>query len=105
MTKKWGIGWRQTNPYKFPFNIEGLDQRIIDHFSIEEIKLLIEIVRGRQDFDWQDMLLGKETRPWGTYEVLLDTEYCKVKRIIVKPNSRLSYQYHNKLTLFCLRII
>ena len=39
---------------------------------------------------------GKETRPWGTYEVLLDTEYCKVKRIIVKPNSRLSYQYHNK---------
>ena len=27
MTKKWGPGWRQTNPYKYPFNIEGLDQR------------------------------------------------------------------------------
>ena len=26
-------------------------KEIKDHFSIEEIKLLIEIVRGRQDFD------------------------------------------------------
>ena len=33
-------------------------------------------------------------RPWGHYEVLLDTDYCKVKRIVVKPNQRLSYQYH-----------
>ena len=35
-----------------------------------------------------------EERPWGSYEVLLDTEYCKVKEIIVKPNQRLSYQSH-----------
>ena len=27
----------------------------------------------------------KEERPWGSFENLLDTEYCKVKRIIVKP--------------------
>tara|TARA_B110000027_G_scaffold44019_1_gene48483 strand:- start:2952 stop:3338 length:387 start_codon:yes stop_codon:yes gene_type:complete len=54
------------------------------------------MINSGKEWDWQDMLLGKETRPWGTYEVLLDTEYCKVKRIIVKPNSRLSYQYHNK---------
>lgn len=37
-----------------------------------------------------------ETRPWGTYEVLLDSENVKVKRIIVNPNQRLSYQYHHK---------
>jgi mannose-6-phosphate isomerase len=37
-----------------------------------------------------------ETRPWGTYEVLLDAENVKVKRIIVNPNQRLSYQYHHK---------
>ena len=37
-----------------------------------------------------------ETRPWGTYEVLLDAENVKVKRIIVNPNQRLSYQYHYK---------
>jgi mannose-6-phosphate isomerase len=53
------------------------------------------MVNSGKEWDWQDML-GKETRPWGTYEVLLDTEYCKVKRIIVKPHNRLSYQYHNK---------
>ena len=35
-----------------------------------------------------------EERPWGSFENLLDEEYCKVKRIIVKPGQRLSYQYH-----------
>ena len=38
----------------------------------------------------------KEERPWGSFENLLDTEYCKVKRIIVKPGQRLSYQFHYK---------
>ncbi len=37
-----------------------------------------------------------EERPWGTYEVLLDNNNVKVKRIIVNPKQRLSYQYHNK---------
>ena len=38
----------------------------------------------------------KEQRPWGEFENLLDAEYCKVKRITVKPLQRLSYQYHLK---------
>jgi hypothetical protein len=32
----------------------------------------------------------KENRPWGTFENLLDKEYCKVKQIIIndkKPHS------------------
>ena len=37
-----------------------------------------------------------ENRPWGTYEVLLDSVYCKVKRITVSPGQKLSYQYHFK---------
>ena len=37
-----------------------------------------------------------ESRPWGMYEVLLDSPECKVKRISVAPGSRLSYQYHHK---------
>ena len=37
-----------------------------------------------------------EHRPWGSFEHLLDTDYCKVKEIIVKPGQRLSYQYHHK---------
>ena len=35
-----------------------------------------------------------ETRPWGKYEILLDTATCKVKKITVNPGQRLSYQYH-----------
>ena len=38
----------------------------------------------------------KETRPWGHYEVLLEADNTKVKRITVNPGGRLSYQYHHK---------
>ena len=37
-----------------------------------------------------------EKRPWGTYEVLAEDGLYKVKRIIVKPDQRLSYQTHEK---------
>jgi len=43
--------------------------------------------------------LGREfdVRPWGTYVVLDDTqENHKVKRIVVEPGKRLSYQRHAK---------
>lgn len=33
-------------------------------------------------------------RPWGSYEVLVDSEQYKVKRIVVKPGHRLSLQKH-----------
>ena len=36
-----------------------------------------------------------ENRPWGTFEVLLETEYTKVKEIVVLPKQRLSLQYHD----------
>ena len=36
----------------------------------------------------------KAHRPWGTYEVLVDTPGYKVKRIEVKPEKRLSLQKH-----------
>ena len=39
-----------------------------------------------------------EHRPWGSFENLLDESYCKVKRIIVKPDQGLSYQYHHEST-------
>ena len=37
----------------------------------------------------------KDKSPWGYYEVLLDDENCKVKRIVVNPGAQLSLQYHN----------
>jgi len=36
----------------------------------------------------------KVHRPWGTYEELLEDDGYKIKRIIVKPNKRLSLQKH-----------
>lgn len=33
-------------------------------------------------------------RPWGTYEVLIDSNQYKVKRIVVKPGQKLSLQKH-----------
>ena len=37
-----------------------------------------------------------DIRPWGRYQVLLDSEDCKVKKIWVEPGHRLSYQYHHQ---------
>lgn len=36
-----------------------------------------------------------EYRPWGAYEVLLETSETKVKLIEVDPRNRLSYQTHS----------
>jgi mannose-6-phosphate isomerase len=37
-----------------------------------------------------------EERPWGSWHVLDDQEGFKVKRIVVNPHSRLSYQIHHQ---------
>ena len=41
-------------------------------------------------------MLEHDIRPWGEYFVLDVSETHKVKRIVVKPGGRLSYQYHHK---------
>ncbi len=41
------------------------------------------------------MAVGEhDERPWGSYTVLDDSEGHKVKRIVVRPGRRLSYQRH-----------
>lgn len=37
-----------------------------------------------------------ELKPWGSYTNLLDEEYTKVKKIVIKPGESPSYQYHFK---------
>ena len=34
-------------------------------------------------------------RPWGEYHILHEEKGCKVKKIIVNPGGKLSYQYHH----------
>ena len=41
------------------------------------------------------MSIATENRPWGSFEILLETEYTKVKRITVLAGHKLSLQYHN----------
>ena len=38
----------------------------------------------------------ESVRPWGHYDVLFESEDCKVNRIVVYPGQRLSYQSHSK---------
>ncbi len=38
----------------------------------------------------------RDTRPWGRWETLIEEPGYKVKRIVVEPGQRLSYQKHAK---------
>ena len=40
------------------------------------------------------MALDRDDRPWGSWETLHEDSSCKVKRIVVLPGKRLSYQKH-----------
>ena len=40
-----------------------------------------------------------ETRPWGSFYVLDESDTFKVKRIVVKPQGRLSLQSHKLIGL------
>ena len=40
--------------------------------------------------------MQSEIKPWGSYEILLEELYCKVKRLTVSPGQSLSLQYHYK---------
>jgi mannose-6-phosphate isomerase len=43
------------------------------------------------------MTIGEtEHRPWGSYTVLDEADGYKVKRIVVDPGQRLSYQLHHR---------
>jgi mannose-6-phosphate isomerase len=38
----------------------------------------------------------EDRRPWGFYQVLSDEPDHKIKRIVIHPNQRLSYQRHSR---------
>ena len=40
--------------------------------------------------------MSQETRPWGSFKVLVDSPEYKIKEIIVKPKKRLSLQRHKQ---------
>ncbi len=53
------------------------------------------MAKGRDGPHWD--VREHDVRPWGSYTVLDDAEHNhKVKRIVVSPGKRLSYQRHSR---------
>ena len=61
---------------------------------VQEVRKIVEVLRqsGREEH-----LIHKTVeRPWGSYTVLERGENYKIKRVVLKPNARLSLQLHRK---------
>ena len=52
--------------------------------------------KGMKNLSVEENECGANITPWGKWEVLLDAEKCKVKRITINPGQAPSYQYHFK---------
>lgn len=86
------------------FDIRFLGDDYIDKpFTGDELKIPIHYLdrsHGWSTTKYKTLIANSvqevDKRPWGKYEVLLDADDVKVKRITVNPYSRLSYQYHNE---------
>jgi len=59
--------------------------------SSQKVKKAVELIKINSELH---NLHQTVHRPWGTYSVLEDKNGYKIKKIIVKPNSRLSLQKH-----------
>ena len=58
----------------------------------EDVKKIVKYLKDNDCKELDDSLIGY--RPWGTYEILIDTPTYKVKKIMVYPGSKLSLQSH-----------
>jgi len=61
--------------------------------NIQDIKSLVSLLEKKHKHLLDEHI--KVNRPWGSYSTIDFDANFKVKRIIVKPNSKLSYQSHN----------
>jgi mannose-1-phosphate guanylyltransferase/mannose-6-phosphate isomerase len=60
----------------------------------QDIKRIVEQLKKRQAKEQQ--IHTTVNRPWGSYTVLEEGNGYKIKRIVVKPNARLSLQMHHQ---------
>jgi len=59
----------------------------------QKVKEVVDILKSSSQFSILNSPLIVH-RPWGIYEVLIEDSGYKIKRIVVKPNKRLSLQKH-----------
>lgn len=69
--------------------LEGLDHAFI---ALTDEGLLIRREQSKVDSTSMSQVIE---RPWGTYEVLLEGPFFKIKKIVMNPRSSISLQYHN----------
>ncbi len=73
--------------------VENNDGILIQKMGMgEAVKDLVACLRDKNMKELEHQLLVH--RPWGKYEVLIDTPTYKVKKITVYPGARLSLQSH-----------
>ena len=48
------------------------------------------------EYENHQKCITKFLKPWGYYEILIQTSGFKVKKIVIKPNASTSLQSHNK---------
>ena len=53
-------------------------------------------VKDEPEVQYETLAVDESVRPWGHYDILLEADDCKVKKIQVNPGGKLSYQYHFK---------
>jgi mannose-1-phosphate guanylyltransferase/mannose-6-phosphate isomerase len=59
----------------------------------QHVKMVVEKLKQRKDHRTDEHVTTY--RPWGSYTILEEGFFYKIKRITVSPNKKLSYQYHH----------
>ena len=67
---------------------------VADDDHSQEIKAIVEDIKLKDEYGEITKFHNKVHRPWGTFESLDIGESHQVKRIMVKPNAKLSVQRH-----------
>lgn len=76
--------------------IENNDSILVQKMgeSNDGVKKVVEYLKEKDYPELSDNVVGY--RPWGKYEVLIDADNHKVKKITVYPGAKLSLQSHDK---------
>lgn len=69
----------------------------------QEIKEIVNMeIKDLHDFVEENLW---SERPWGFYEVLLNTPHYKIKRLTIEPGMRLSFQAHENRAEFWVAVV
>jgi mannose-1-phosphate guanylyltransferase/mannose-6-phosphate isomerase len=75
--------------------VDQQDALLVCHRNqTQKVKNVVDLLRQRKD-PRADFHLS-EYRPWGSFTVLENSNFYKVKRLSVLPQKRLSYQMHHR---------